>query len=339
MNKLLFLLTITCVFYNAFGMENKNAYSALNTAFYGKDSCVKDSEKDVSRKIHVSSKSPLMLSRSISEDADILKKTQDEGGMVNLLQHEDINHSNILHARAMNSLNFDEIISNLEQNNLLKKLINKQDNHGNTSLHTACFKGQVDVVKSLINKGANPRLINSKMIVPALYAMIGEFSGRNKENKGVDYANIINYLYDNSGFVTVPSACVLTCAAKNFHWNKDYVQKQLRRMPMNDKQMKNYLTNPHKKGLAPLEVALRKGRSDLAEMYLVMGAKPCMVALEDYPSVFHCLKSSTAYDKYPQLKKLAEKKENMHVSKPSYSPLKKYNEKKRVRFASSVKKD
>ena len=72
--------------------------------------------------------------------------------------------------------------------------LNKPDFEGNTPLHIACFRREEDIVKKLIQKGADPKRTNSKGQLPAdLWRLeIRDLKDQNLED-------IINYDIESSG--------------------------------------------------------------------------------------------------------------------------------------------
>ena len=57
---------------------------------------------------------------------------------------------------------FEKHLTSTKQENEIKTLINKQNSKGLTPLHYSCYKGNIIIIKKLINLGANIKLTNNK---------------------------------------------------------------------------------------------------------------------------------------------------------------------------------
>ena len=57
---------------------------------------------------------------------------------------------------------FEKHLTSTKQKNEIKTLINKQNSKGLTPLHYSCYKGNIIIIKKLINLGANIKLTNNK---------------------------------------------------------------------------------------------------------------------------------------------------------------------------------
>ena len=69
--------------------------------------------------------------------------------------------------------------------------INSSDNNGNTLLTYACMNGNINIVKYLLNNGANPNCINIYKNTPLHYALSNKYFGiadllmKNKANDSI----------------------------------------------------------------------------------------------------------------------------------------------------------
>ncbi|XP_006880602.1 PREDICTED: transient receptor potential cation channel subfamily A member 1 [Elephantulus edwardii] len=77
-------------------------------------------------------------------------------------QYDDMNASTLHHAAADGQVELMEMIVN----DSCCDVVNVMDNYGNTPLHWAAEKNQVESVKFLLNRKANPNLRNNSMMAP-----------------------------------------------------------------------------------------------------------------------------------------------------------------------------
>ena len=105
----------------------------------------------------------LILEKNESEITKFLELYQ----KFDLFSPIDKENNNILHRITFQNSTpifniFEKYLTSTKEENELKLLINKQNSKGLTPLHYACYKGNIMIIKKLINLGANIKLTNNK---------------------------------------------------------------------------------------------------------------------------------------------------------------------------------
>ena len=77
---------------------------------------------------------------------------------IDITSTDELSGKNILHTSI--EKNKKDIIQNLVHHNSFRQLVNQKDNYGNTPLHIACKRNQVDTVRLLLDNGADPNSYN-----------------------------------------------------------------------------------------------------------------------------------------------------------------------------------
>jgi ankyrin repeat protein len=78
------------------------------------------------------------------------------------LNSEEINDAQLLNnlTDAIENNDIDEVKSIISKNN---KILNNKNTHGDTPLNVACYEGNLEIVKLLLNNGADVNNTNSHM--------------------------------------------------------------------------------------------------------------------------------------------------------------------------------
>ncbi|XP_021077932.1 transient receptor potential cation channel subfamily A member 1 isoform X1 [Mus pahari] len=200
----------------------------------------------------------------VGEDMDCSKesfKVDIEGDMCrledfiknrrNLSKYEDENLCPLHHAAAEGQVELMELIINGSS----CEVLNIMDGYGNTPLHCAAEKNQVESVKFLLSQGANPNLRNRNMMSPlhiAVHGMYNEVIKVLTEHKATN----INLEGENGN-----TALMSTCAKDNSEALQILLEKGAK------------LCKSNKWGDYPVHQAAFSGAKKCMELILVYGEK------------------------------------------------------------------
>ncbi|XP_021023070.1 transient receptor potential cation channel subfamily A member 1 [Mus caroli] len=202
--------------------------------------------------------------RGVGEDMDCSKesfKVDIEGDMCRLedfiknrrklSKYEDENLCPLHHAAAEGQVELMELIINGSS----CEVLNIMDGYGNTPLHCAAEKNQVESVKFLLSQGANPNLRNRNMMSPlhiAVHGMYNEVIKVLTEHKATN----INLEGENGN-----TALMSTCAKDNSEALQILLEKGAK------------LCKSNKWGDYPVHQAAFSGAKKCMELILVYGEK------------------------------------------------------------------
>ena len=135
------------------------------------------------------------------------------------------------------------------------RIVNMKDNHGDTPLHEACIRGNVEIVKELLNQDADPDAENNDGVNPLGTACMGNYVEVVKAILDYNCERAANKVWKR---VKRSDNTVMNLAVENGH-------VEMVKVLLGDKDFSSMQGDVE---VAPIHIAARQGDIDIAKVLL-----------------------------------------------------------------------